>query len=138
MSEIKKATLLAVISVISGVLALTSSVEPSVLLQIEPDTIDLGKVAPNEPHEAHVALMNNGSTRIELVKVATSCSCTSASVDKQNISAGEEATLRVVVQPAGQAGESVSTVQVIYQEPGRSPIYRVQLRIRAIVSPIDG
>lgn len=61
---------------------------------------DFGKIKQSGGIVEHTFIVNyNGEVPIKITGVPTSCACTTAKIDKQNISAGESAILTVIFDP---------------------------------------
>lgn len=67
---------------------------------ITPATQDLGTVIYGDIAKTTFTLANNTVTPLQVTKVTTSCSCTTARLDKEELVSGEKTTLNVSFNPA--------------------------------------
>lgn len=73
-------------------------------IKIEPKNFDFGHVSYGETVETSFVVRNEGQAVLEIRRVGTSCSCTTAKVDKEKIDPGESVRLSVVYD-SGAMGE---------------------------------
>ena len=70
------------------------------MAEISPATHDFGEIEFGEIVTKEFTIVNNGETELEIRRVATSCACTTAEVDKRSIEPGGSAVLTVVYDSA--------------------------------------
>jgi hypothetical protein len=91
-------TILAVLlasSVIYGYFQITKG---SPKIEVIPDFKDLGDI-PKEGFNYTFIVKNSGDAQLKIAKVTTSCGCTLASIERDNIPSGGEARLHVTFNP---------------------------------------
>lgn len=74
-------------------------------VEISPTTHDFGEVNFGEVVSKEFVIINNRSVDLEVRRIATSCACTTAEIDKMLIAPGEEAILKVTYD-SGAMGRS--------------------------------
>lgn len=84
--------------------------ELSVLNQLH----DLGVIKKNETVTRDFIIQNNTENEINLNSIQIPCDCTEAEVDKTQLSPGEQATVRVTLDPALYDGKIVKSVNIQY------------------------
>ncbi len=89
-------TLLFLLLVMAGFLAACSSKAPQI--NIEPSLQDLG-TQPQQLIDLVFEVKNTGNADLVIEKVSVSCECTTAELEKNTISPGETAKLRVKFNP---------------------------------------
>jgi len=67
-------------------------------IAVEPASQDLGEV-PREPLELTYTVRNEGGNPLRIEKVSTSCGCTKATMERDTITPGDSAELRVTMDP---------------------------------------
>lgn len=75
-------------------------------IEITPKSFDFGEVEFGKIAEYVFKVKNLGSEILEIKRVATSCACTSAKVNKEKISPGQEAELLVSYDTAAMGSSS--------------------------------
>ena len=69
-------------------------------IEINPQNYDFGETQFGQILEYSFTVTNLGGAPLEIKRVATSCACTKAKIDKQTLNAGEEAQLLVTYDTA--------------------------------------
>ena len=64
-------------------------------ISILPETFDFGDIQYGQIVEYDLQVKNSGTSDLEIGKVATSCSCTTAKIDQKIIKPGDSVPLRV-------------------------------------------
>ncbi len=64
-------------------------------IEIYPSTFDFGEIDFGDIVSHDFIVMNSGENNLEIGRIAVSCSCTSAKIDKKTIVSGEEGILTV-------------------------------------------
>lgn len=72
---------------------------------IEPKNFDFGAIDYGSVVEHKFQLRNSGKKELNIRRIATSCGCTTAKVDKNNL-APEEETILTVIYNTGAMGDS--------------------------------
>lgn len=90
--------------------------EDTSTLEIYPAVHDFGDIEFGEIVSHEFTIVNNRSVDLEIGRIATSCACTSAEVDRKVIGPGEEATLTVVYDSAamGRSHASGREERIVY------------------------
>lgn len=85
-------------------------------IEITPLSFDFGEIEYGKVVESRFKVKNAGTETLEIKRVATSCGCTQAKVDKEKISPGEEAELKVVYDSGAMSGSHAKGKQerIIY------------------------
>ena len=98
-------------------LSLTLSAQPK--MEIEGGkTYDWGDVKPEEsPLHAKIKIFNKGDELLKIKDVNPSCGCTTAPLDKNEISPGEYATLDVKLRVDHYSGDVRKTVKIVSNDP---------------------
>ena len=73
-------------------------------IEITPKSFDFGEVKYGDVAKYNFIIKNTGSLSLEIKRVATSCSCTSAKVLKEVIAPGEETELQVTYNTSAMSG----------------------------------
>ncbi|MDP2926727.1 MAG: DUF1573 domain-containing protein [bacterium] len=73
-------------------------------IEVEPKNFDFGGVLYGEIVETNFIVKNQGKEILEIKRIGTSCSCTTAKVDKPKINPGENAQI-LVSYDTGAMGE---------------------------------
>lgn len=101
-------------------------------VSIEPAVQDLGE-RPQQLVELTYTVRNTGGSTLAISRIATSCECTKAIVDRTEIPAGESAQLRVTLDPVEDNlyGNILRVVYLRTNDPERPEIeaeFRVTIR----------
>lgn len=75
-------------------------------IEITPKSFDSGEVEYGKIAEYRFRVKNTGAEILEIKRVATSCACTSAKIDKEKIEPGEETELLVSYDTAAMGSGS--------------------------------
>ena len=70
------------------------------IVEVSPNTIDLGTVIYGEVPTAKFTLTNYTSNSLKITRVSTSCECTSAKVERDTLSPNESTEINVSFNPA--------------------------------------
>lgn len=73
-------------------------------IKITPNSFDFGEIKYGEVAKHTFQLKNSGKQTLEIKKVSTSCACTTAEVDKEKISPGEEVEVKVTYDTGKMSG----------------------------------
>lgn len=86
----------------------------SAQLEIQPSTYDWGEIPHDKEAIAEIKLINTGDNDVEIYKITTSCSCTTAEfleeLDNKTISPGGEKILTVVFDPTFHKDQELGPV----------------------------
>lgn len=104
-------------------------------ISISPQFFDFGEVDYGETVEHIFKVKNLGNESLEINRISTSCACTSAKIDKEEISPGEEAELKVVYETAKMSGGHAKGDQerIIYVKSNDSTKPQEEVTIHAYV-----
>ena len=107
---------------------------------ITPITKDLGTVIYGDIAKATFKLTNNTKEEISITRIATSCSCTSATVSKKALKPYEEAEVSVSFNPAVHKDNTDlgDIIRTIYIDTTNSNFSRVEASITAKVVKNEG
>lgn len=83
-------------------------------IQIEPTSFDFGEVSSGQVVEHRFAVKNIGNASLEISRVSTSCGCTSAAVDKEELAPGEEVALLVTYDSGLMKHEKGKVERFVY------------------------
>lgn len=136
MPKLKLVILLIVIvaMAVAGYLLINnSSAEPKINLPI--DYYDLGRVRYGDVASHQFRILNIGKQPLEILKISTSCGCTTTQMKKRVIAPGEQDKLTVFFNPAvHKDGTDLGEVDRIVYLKTNDPEYpEVELRIHAFV-----
>ena len=126
---------LLVLALAGGYGYLRSGVPTPPRLEVTPEAIDFGEIPPTEKAVVEYTVRNAGGSPLEIVRVSTSCGCTTAEIEKTTLLPGETATLRVTFDPQVMYTEGLSEeeiLRIVYlksNDPER-PEVEVELRGR--------
>jgi len=93
-------------------LIFTSLLGAQGVLSIPAPSCDLGRIPPGRTVTRPFLVKNLGQGPLRILKLVPSCGCTTAKGAPQTLAPGGEATLEVVLNPAGFRGRIQKTVQV--------------------------
>ncbi len=96
---------------------------------------DFGKVTEGDQLTHVFALKNEGSSKLTLDRVRTSCGCTVAELKSKEIPPGGATQLEVKFDTAGRHGQNRKVVTIETNDP-KSP--RTQIEVRADIDPLLG
>jgi len=104
---------------------------------IEPKNFDLGAINYGSVAEHKFQLKNSGASELDIRRIATSCGCTTAKVDKNNLASGEETTLTVIYD-TGAMGDSPHAKgqqeRIIYVQSNDPVSPQTEITIQAYVN----
>ncbi len=103
----------------SGLLLLALTVWAQPRLEIVGGTTyDWGKVGPkDDPLKARITLKNAGTELLKIERVQPGCGCTTAPLDKTELSPGETATMDVTLRLGGATGVVTKDVKIYSNDP---------------------
>jgi hypothetical protein len=104
-------------------------------IEITPGSFDFGEVKYGQIAEYTFKVKNSGSKILEIKKVATSCACTSAEIEKEIIEPNEEIGLRVTYNTGLMSGSHAKGEQerIIYVKTNDPINPQVEVTISAYV-----
>lgn len=73
-------------------------------LEISPPSFDFGAIDYGQSVEYNFKVANSGGEVLEITRVTTSCACTSAKINREQINPGEEAELKVIYDTGKMSG----------------------------------
>lgn len=126
---------LAVYGYFKAVPAPSSQLENWPKIEITPTSFDFGEIEYGEVAEHVFNLKNLGSETLEIKRLSTSCGCTTAEVDKEVISAGEQTRLKVIYNTGLMSGSHAKGKQerIIYIKTNDPVNPQVEVTISAYV-----
>lgn len=92
-----------------------SFAQPKLVLDIQ--NIDLGQVYNGEVAKARIVLKNGGSAPLKVIKVNTSCGCTTVKEPESEILPGKSDVVEVEFNSSGFRGKAVKYVYVETNDP---------------------
>lgn len=104
-------------------------------LEVTPAALDFGEIPPTEKVVVEYTVRNGGGSLLEILRVSTSCGCTTAEIEKTTLLPGETTPLRVTFDPQVMYTEGLfeeEILRMIYlksNDPER-PEVEVELRGR--------
>ena len=102
-------------------------------IEITPNSYDFGDI-PYEKVEHNFLIKNTGTKLLEIKGVSTSCGCTKASVDSEQIMPGETTNLMVTFDPNIMGDNEVGKIlRVIYVKSNDPEQPEVEIKITANV-----
>lgn len=104
-------------------------------IEITPQSFDFGEVEYGRVMEYTFKVKNAGSEILEIKRVATSCACTTAKIDKEKINPGGETELLVTYDTGAMSGAHAKGNQerIIYIKSNDSQNPQVEVTIYADV-----
>ena len=107
----------------------------SARLKVSPLFWDFGTVNYGAVLEKSFSLRNEGKEELIIRKVATSCACTSAEVEKKRLAAGEETELKVKYETGKMSGRHARGLQerIIYLFSNDPQNPQITVKIKANV-----
>lgn len=84
-------------------------------------TYNWGKVKPEDsPLKAEITIKNIGNEELVISKVRPTCGCTTAPLDKDSLSAGEETKLHISLRIGGNTGPIAKQIRIHSNDPKKS------------------
>ncbi len=104
-------------------------------IEISPSSFDSGDIEYGDVKEYVFQVKNTGNQVLEIKKVATSCGCTTAEVDKESIAPGETANLNVKYDSGAMSGAHAMNEQerIIYVKTNDPNSPQTEVTIKANV-----
>ena len=107
--------------------------EPSPELEV-PERIDLGHLELGKTAKIAVPLKNLGVFPIEILRVYSSCSCTTSSLSDAIIQPGSQNSIDVAVQ-FSSLGKNESSVTLVFHFAGSSRVLSRTVAFAGVVAP---
>jgi len=95
--------------------------DSTLVLKIEPETLDLGEMMVDTAKSGKVKLINISDKPVTISKAVTSCGCTTAGAPKDPIRVGGSAEVEITLKPGPKAGVPLSK-RVTFQIEGHTPM----------------
>jgi hypothetical protein len=95
---------IAVYGYFKAVPGLKNETQARPVIEISPQSFDFGRIKYGQVVKYSFRVKNSGNEILEIQKVATSCSCTTAEVSRDKIAPQQEAELRVVYDSGAMSG----------------------------------
>lgn len=86
------------ILVCAALVALTACAKKTPRIVVEPASQELGEL-PQQKIELAYTVRNEGESDLQILKISTSCDCTEAVIDQDQIAPGQSAILTVTLDP---------------------------------------
>jgi hypothetical protein len=104
-------------------------------IEITPKSFDFGAIEYGKAVEHNFTVKNLGKAVLEIKRVATSCACTKAKINKKEIQPGEEANLRVSYNSGAMSGPRGKGRQerIIYVKSSDPESPQAEVTIKAYV-----
>lgn len=83
-------------------------------IMVEPKVFDFGEVQRPAVVDHEFTVKNTGRETLEIRRVSTSCSCTTAKIDKKEIEPGEKAALVVTYDSGAMKHEKGRIERIVY------------------------
>lgn len=96
-------------------LPLTLDAQPK--LTLDTTEIDLGEIFSGETAKARITLKSTGTSPLKIVRINTSCGCTTVKQPSTDIAPGESGVLEVEFNSSGFRGKSVKYVYIESNDP---------------------
>lgn len=126
---------IAVFGYLKAVAPLSGNVADKPKIEVAPESYDFGDVKYGDKVDYTFRVKNSGGADLEILKVSTSCGCTTAEISKEKIAPGEEAELRVKFNSAamGEVGAYGEQKRIIYIKSNDPPSPQKEINIKANV-----
>jgi hypothetical protein len=92
---------------------------------------DWGSIDNIHPVEHNFTIQNKGTAPLTITEVKTSCGCTAARPEKNELAPGEETVVEVALSLKGRVGTQKKTVTLISNDP-KTPKYVLTLQGKAL------
>ena len=104
-------------------------------IEVSPETYDFGEINYGDIMNYNFQVKNTGSSLLEIKRVATSCSCTTAKIEKENLAPGETTQLSVKYDSGamGSAHGKGEQERIIYMRSTAPITPQVEMTIHALV-----
>jgi Protein of unknown function (DUF1573) len=104
-------------------------------IEIESSDFDFGEIAYGDIFTHDFKVKNMGDAELKITRIATSCACTSAKIDKDILAPGEEATLSVRYESGMMSGDHAKGEQerIIYVKSSDPVHPQVEATIKGYV-----
>jgi hypothetical protein len=83
-------------------------------IELSTTNFDFGAISNRKAVSQEFTVRNTGQGELSIVGVSTSCGCTTAQIDKQQLAPGETAQLTVTFDPLVHNGATGEFVRVVY------------------------
>jgi Protein of unknown function (DUF1573) len=106
-------------------------------LVAEPDTVDLGRLAPGQNSSRGILLVNRASAPVTVDRIETSCPCISAKSNSPLVQVGQSALLTVNYDGAEDPQfRGTLAVECTGLSSGGDPLFRIRVDLSVVSSPI--
>ncbi len=109
-----------------------SKINPGPKISVDPASIDFGSVKIDQPVSREVLVRNLGQGVLKINGVATSCGCTTAKIDQNEINPGAGTKLTVTYDPRVHK-ETGAILRMVYLESNDSETPEKEIEVRAKV-----
>ncbi len=105
-------------------------------IELSATSFDLGDINPDEgKREETFFIKNTGSASLKVVSVSTSCGCTEAEVELEEISPGKQTLLTVIYDPSVHPGLVGKIKRIVYVQSNDPLQEEVELELVGNVLP---
>ena len=105
------------LSITGNVVSATSSTNSSPTIYFTETQHDFGKVNEGDKVNYTFNFANKGSSVLTIKDIRTSCGCTAALLSQDNISPGQEGTLKVELDTKNRSGKMSRTITISSNDP---------------------
>lgn len=119
------------ILVCSALFAMTACAKQAPRIAVEPTSQELGEV-PQQKIELFYTVRNDGGSDLQIEKISTSCDCTKAVMDQNQIAPGKSATLTVTLDPT-EDNLYGDITRVIYLRSNDPEIPEISVEFHALI-----
>ena len=119
---------------------LRAGVQAPPRIEVTPAALDFGEILPTEKATVEYTVKNGGGSPLEILRVSTSCGCTTAEVGKTTLRPGETTPLRVTFDPQAMRAEGLEEEEiyrVIFLRSNDPERPEVQVELRGRVLPAE-
>ncbi len=97
-------------------------------LEVEPTQFDLGRMEQEQVRHLTVTLRNTGQAPLRIEDVETSCGCTAAKPDRDELQPGESTRLQITFNSKKFDGPQLKEVTIRTNDP-HNPAQKVEIRV---------
>lgn len=102
-------------------------------LKFDKETVDLGEIREDaEPVQAVFTLTNEGEKPVSILRISTSCGCTTALHEKSSIAAGASTQIRLFYNPKSQSGKQTRKAYIYTDASPAHPSAALSLKVKVL------
>lgn len=114
LARIGKVLPFTLLAILLAVTACTVVAKSPGRIELSTTNFDFGTISNRKAVSQAFTVRNTGQGELSIVGVSTSCGCTTAQIDKQQLAPGETAQLTVTFDPQVHNGATGEFVRVVY------------------------